>query len=304
MFRSGVRRSIVRRGSSLALLFLATQCIPDQATGPWFVYPGDYGVSDTPESDTGVLVLGDSLVFGINSQPVRWEYVEPGRTDPEYCCLGREGGAPYPECLTHTSGLENFCDTGADELAELMRLGTGKSSFVAAAGGLSVSHFVKASLLEQANLRTLADYVALRRPRLTVLALGTNDVRILETAEQEDLVPAAKRGAFGYNIRDFQGSLSQALDAAFTTSKCVVLVNVAKHFGDPRFENNMLAVNEELAARAAADPARIRIADWFAHSAAQKTWFLPDNIHQTPEGSAAYAAFIVKAATEALNSGC
>jgi hypothetical protein len=304
MIRSGVWRSIVRGGSASALLFFATQCIPDRATGVWFVYPGDYGVNDTGESDQGVLVVGDSLVHAINFKPVRWDYVESDRTDPEYCCVGREGGAPYPECLTRKSGIENLCDTGTDELAESMRLGTGKSSFVAAAGGASLSHFVKASLLEQANLRTLADYVALRKPSLTVLALGTNDVRILESAEQDDLIPAAKRGAYGYNIRDFKNSLSQALDAAFTTSRCVVLVNVGKHFGDPRFENNLIAVNDELAARAAADPERVRLADWFAHSAARTAWFLPNNIHHTPEGTAAYATFIVKAATEALNSGC
>lgn len=175
---------------------------------------------------------------------------------------------------------------------------------MAATGGASLSHFVKASLLDnEANLLPIADYVALRSPRLTMLALGTNDARTLEVAEREASKPPGERAAFGCNMDDFRGSLMQALTAAFTTSACVVLVNVANHFGDPGYENNVLAVNQELSARAAADP-RIRVADWFNHSAGQESWFLPNDIHHTPDGQAAYVTFIVSTTNTALNSGC
>jgi hypothetical protein len=59
-------RSIAGRANVFVLLLGATQCIPAQATKTWAVFPGDYGKNDDPASGSEVLVLGDSLVAGIN----------------------------------------------------------------------------------------------------------------------------------------------------------------------------------------------------------------------------------------------
>jgi hypothetical protein len=220
-------------------------------------------------SSPGVLVIGDGLVRGI--------------------AQAQNGNGPQ-------------------ELADAIRFWSGRGSAVAAREDVSLSHFMSHTLyydkpnplpkpeppLEPSPLEVA---VAQFELDLTVLALGSDDARILTTD--------GGRKSARYTIGDYRGQLDNAVKVSLASSECVLLVNVADHWSDVVSGPDLAAVNTEIAEVVDADPARVRLADWKTHSAGKNSWFTsPGDIHHTLAGRDAYRDFIVTAVTVALNNGC
>jgi hypothetical protein len=198
------------------------------------------------------------------------------------------------DSLIHLSGPNNA--DGVQTYADYVRLYSGRSSTVAAATGASWSHFTKSSLIGTAGLSTAYDYINFLKPRLTVIALGTNDARIL----QGDV---GKSG--GYTYDDFIGSVNSIVSAVRATSKCVLLVNVTER---PQTGAGFVAqaklVNLELLVKTFDNP-YVRVADWNEYSKGSDTWFKTDagsaGYHHTDSGKAAYRQFIMEKIASTLS---
>lgn len=176
----------------------------------------------------------------------------------------------------------------AQQLANGVRFFSGASAFVAFAAAATVSHFTRPWLMT-AGPSTIQTYAATRAPRVLVIALGTNDVRLL-----------TRSPAWGqYTLTDFAGSLDTAIQSQ--QGRCVILVNVANHFPESDYSPNVVAVNGTLAARTSPT---VRLLDWDSASAPHPDWFLPGDIHHSPAGSAQYINLIRDAVNAALGSGC
>ena len=180
------------------------------------------------------------------------------------------------------------------ELANSVRFWSGSSSVVAAAGGASTAHYTKESLISPAGLTTVQNYVSFFQPRITVIALGSNDARILEAT-------AGQSG--GYVIQDFQGALGSVIDQGLRFNGCAIVVNVAEHW-----TNSMLpyiqSVNTNIDAIAAQKGTRARVADWQSHSDGQPWFAGAQDIHHNAAGKVAYRDFITSAVTDAMANGC
>src|SRR6185295_15396712 len=108
------------------------------------------------------------------------------------------------------------------QLANAIRFFRGSNAFVAAAGGASMAHFNKESLIHDAGLSTIQQYEDFfGSARITVIALGSNDARIITGERGQD-------GA--YTTDEFAGQAQIAVSAALSHSQCAVLVNVANHW--------------------------------------------------------------------------
>ena len=232
--------------ATLALL----SCIPDDTSkAGWGLFPGAVGSNDTGSSP-GVLVVGDSLVFGVGVQTV----------------------------------------------ANTLRFFGGTDAVVAAAGGASMAHFNKESLISAAGLSTIQQYENfLGDIRVTVVALGSNDARII----------TGERGQMdGYTLEEFRGQAELAVSSGLSHSRCVVLVNVANHWLDAAAPDVIDAINAVLGELGAGGP-QVRTVDWNAFSAPHPEWFAsPTDIHHTDAGKQAYNGFINDAVGAAFRSGC
>jgi hypothetical protein len=239
-----------RRLAIASALLLVLSCIP---TNPgdkpgWGLFPGATG-SNATGSTPGVVVLGDSLVWGADVQT----------------------------------------------LADMIRFWRGTSAVVAAAGGASWAHFNKATLIGPSGLGTIQNYADFFHPRILVIALGSNDARII-TGEVND--------PYGYRVNEYKDQAFWGTVGALNSSQCVVLINVADHWSAAASSQVIAEVNTGLANLDAASD-RILTFDWNAFSAPHPEWFAsPTDIHHTPDGQAAYRNFINDAIATAMASGC
>lgn len=237
-----------KRALTLAALIVAA-CIPDDTSKPgWGLFPGQTGANDTG-SAPGVLVVGDSLVFGLDVQV----------------------------------------------LANAIRFFRGTDAFVAAAGGASMAHFNKESLIGAAGLSTIQQYEDLfGTVRITVVALGSNDARII----------TGERGQVGgYTLGELAQQAEIAVSSGLSHSQCVVLVNVANHW-EIAAPDVVDEINRVLGELGTGDP-RVRTADWNSFSAPHPEWFAsPTDIHHSEAGKIAYRDFINNAIAAAMASGC
>jgi hypothetical protein len=180
-------------------------------------------------------------------------------------------------------------------MANAIRFFRGTDSVVAAAGGASLAHFNKASLISSAGLSTIQQYEDFfGTVRITVVALGSNDARIITGERGQD-------GA--YTLDELDGQAEIAVSSGLSHSQCVLLVNVANHWevAAPDVVNHINATFQDLAAT---DP-RVRTADWNSFSAPHPEWFLsPTDIHHSVAGKVAYRDFINNAIAAAMASGC
>jgi hypothetical protein len=173
--------------------------------------------------------------------------------------------------------------------ADNVRIYSGRNSTVAAASGASWSHFTKSSLIGGAGLSTASDLINFLKPRLTVIALGTNDARILQAQASQQ---------YGYKLDDFVGSVNNIVSAARATSKCVLLVNVTERpQTGPGFVAQAQLVNLVLTTKTFDNP-EVRVADWNAYSTGHPEWFKTDAgssyyHHTDSSGKAAYRQFIM-----------
>jgi hypothetical protein len=190
------------------------------------------------------------------------------------------------DSLIFASGPNDSDDVQA--YADNVRFFSGHNSTVAAAGGASWSHFTKSSLIGGTGLSTAYDYINFLKPRLTVIALGTNDARILNLEAGQQ---------YGYTYDDFVGSMNGIVSAARATSKCVLLVNVTERpETGAGFVDKAKLVNLALSTQTFDKP-YVRLADWNAQSINHPEWFRTEPIfgfyHHTDSGKAAYRQFIM-----------
>jgi hypothetical protein len=178
-------------------------------------------------------------------------------------------------------------------MANLIRFFRGTDVLVAAASGAGVVHFNKDGLIRAAGLSTLELYAAfLGTVRVTVLALGSNDAR---------LITRERTQAGGYSIGELAHQVDVAIATARARSRCVVLVNVANHWNAAAPE----VVDQINAVMRCASNARVRVADWASLSASHPEWFTsPTDIHHSEAGKAAYREFLNEAIQAAFDAGC
>lgn len=175
---------------------------------------------------------------------------------------------------------------GAQAHADTMRWITGKSTVAAAAGGASYSHWIRDNLMQGTGLSTLQGYVNFFKPRMTVIALGTNDARILN----EDP---------NYTATDVENSIVMAVAAARTQSKCVMLINVHTQ---ANFAGKVPTVNAKLSQVAARyTDNSVRVANWNGTINGQ-AWYDNDNVHHNTTGQEQYRSFIANSANGALGT--
>jgi hypothetical protein len=186
-------------------------------------------------------------------------------------------------------------NVGAQTMADAIRFFRGTSSVVAAAGGASMAHFNKPSLIGAAGLSTIQQYEDFfGSVRVTVVALGSNDARII----------TGERGqADGYTLDEFLQQAQLAVSSGLSHSQCVVLINVANHWSVAA-PDVVDQINSSLHDLGTTDP-RIQTADWNSFSAPHPEWFAsPTDIHHSEAGKTAYRDFINNAVAAAIGSGC
>jgi hypothetical protein len=243
-----------------AVSVVGLSCIPTEQVGVWVLNEATALGTNNTGSLPAVLVVGDGLVSGI---------------------------------------AEKKGDDGPAEFANHIRFWSGRSAFVGGTKDASLAHYESKTLMlgpdsKKSLLETGLEAVT---PEITVLAVGSDDARILSTD--------GARGTERYTIGDYRGALSRAIALSLYYSPCVVLVNVANHWASTVSGPDLAAINARIADAAAADPSRVRLADWATHSAGQTTWFNdPAEIDHTQTGRVAYRNFIITNVITALDNGC
>jgi hypothetical protein len=184
---------------------------------------------------------------------------------------------------------------GNQTLADMIRFWRGLSSVVVSAGGASWAHFNKATLIGPYGLGTIQNYADFFHPRIMVIALGSNDARIIG-GEVND--------PYGYRVNEYKDQAFWGSIAALSQSQCLVLINVADHWSAATTSQIIAEVNVGLDNLDAASD-RIFTFDWDAFSAPHPEWFgHPTDIHHTTAGQAAYRDFINNGIAAAMASGC
>jgi hypothetical protein len=177
--------------------------------------------------------------------------------------------------------------------AELLTNSSGRLTWVAASGAASVPNFVNHGWLDNPpwggpNLATIEDYNRFLGARITVIALGTNDVRIMAD------VPAQ------YGRGQHAAALATAIRQARTSSTCVFLVNPADHSGPSR-SDEVAAVDQNIAAAAVGSVFRV---DWRGYSAGHEDWFVAaGDPHHSPVGRLMYADLIHRSVRDRITAG-
>jgi lysophospholipase L1-like esterase len=163
----------------------------------------------------------------------------------------------------------------ADRLSD-----AGFVSFTIGASGYAYRHWNAG----RAQRLDIGDYVARERADHVVLALGTNDARVL--ASRPGAVTAA----------DVAAQVAHGAGQAVAASRgCVILVLPTTR-GHPA----EAAAVRGLLTRLAAGSPRFAVADWGAWSAGHEGWFRgPRDVHFTAAGDVAYAAFLTGYAVRA-----
>lgn len=178
-------------------------------------------------------------------------------------------------------------------LANLLTSTSGRATFVAASGGASVPNFVNTGWLDAPlwggpKLATIEAYNVFLDARITVIALGTNDVRIM--AAHPDVYGRSQHAA----------ALATAIRQARTRSTCVFLVNPADHSG-PALSDEVAVVDRNIVAAATGRVFRI---DWKGYSAGHDDWFAGANDpHHSQAGRLIYADLIHRSVLTRIQSG-
>jgi hypothetical protein len=178
-------------------------------------------------------------------------------------------------------------------LANLLTSTSGRVTWVAASAAASVPNFVNRGWLDNPawggpNLAMIEEYNRFLGARITVIALGTNDVRIM----------ADTPGQYGRS--QHAAALATAVQQARTSSVCVFLVNPADHSGPSR-SDEVAAVDQNIAA---ASGGRVFRVDWKGHSAGHEDWFAgADDPHHSAVGRLRYADLIHRSVLDQIQAG-
>jgi hypothetical protein len=178
-------------------------------------------------------------------------------------------------------------------LADLLTGSSGRLTLVAASGGASVPNFVNQGWLDAPlwggpKLATIEEYNRFLGARITVIALGTNDVRIMAGVPDQ------------YDRSDHAAALATAIRQAGTSSTCVFLVNPADHSG-PSHSDEVAAVDQNIRT---ASVGRVFRVDWKGYSAGHEDWFDgADNPHHSTVGRLMYADLIHRSVRDRIEAG-
>jgi hypothetical protein len=178
-------------------------------------------------------------------------------------------------------------------LADLLTNSSGRYTVVAASGGASVPNFVNTGWLDAPlwggpKLATIEAYNRFLGARITVIALGTNDVRIM------DAYPGQ------YGRAQHAAALREAIRQARTSSTCVFLVNPADHSG-PERSAEVAVVDQNIVAAATGRVFRV---DWKGYSAGHEDWFVAaGDPHHSQVGRLLYADLIHRSVRDRIQSG-
>lgn len=173
---------------------------------------------------------------------------------------------------------------GAPAFAGHLRTVTGRSTYVAASSGSSLPNWIGAGWLDNPvwggpNLASLSNYVTVIQPRITVVALGSNDARIMTQS------PGS------YTSGDHFWKVLDIVNRAKASSRCVLLTTVANHWSAASTAS-VNAVNANIAWADANMPG-VYVADWHSYSAGHSDWFAaPGDIHHSNIGKLKYAEYI------------
>lgn len=185
----------------------------------------------------------------------------------------------------------------AQSMANHMASVTGRGAVVAASGGASTKNFVTLGWLDDPpwggpNLTTIGNYNAFFKPSITVIALGSNDARIMTS------------NPGSYSSWSHAATLIEAINQAKTHSTCVFLVNVANHWSSAS-SANIATVNLNIdGATAYSWVNKVFKIDWASYSAGQESWFAaPGDIHHSPVGKLYYAELIARIVNEKIRAG-
>lgn len=207
------------------------------------------------------------------------------------------GTAPRTSPGTVLVGDSLIWGIPAQAMADHVASVTGRGAVVAASAGASTKNFVTLGWLDNPpwggpNLTTVGNYNAFFKPSITVIALGSNDARIMTSSP----------GSYG--AWSHAAVLADAINQAKTQSTCVFLVNVADHW-DAASSANVAAVNRNIdGATAYAWANKVFKIDWAAYSAGQESWFAaPGDIHHSPAGKLYYADLIARMVVEKIRAG-
>lgn len=167
-------------------------------------------------------------------------------------------------------------------LADYVTSETRRSTYVTATpGGQWVTYGYPG---QQNGAGLLWDYASFLEPRLTVVALGTNDARIM-TAVPDLYGPAE-------HLELMRTSVARTLEH----TRCVLLVKVREREVTGPFGMGLAdaaAVNANIDVLASSDEQhRTFVADWNTHAALRDDWFRPNDVHLTWAGQLGYASFI------------
>lgn len=202
----------------------------------------------------------------------------------------------FGDSLIYSSGPNDT--NGVQAYADTLRFFTGHSAVVSAVAGASYSHYISDALLAGKGVTKIQDMVAFVRPHVTVIALGTNDGRLLG-------MDAGNPN--GYTQADFQGSANTAITSALNVNSCVVLVNATtSHYpaAQPNYPAQTAGVNAYLKSRADSGGGRIRLADWDGYSGPHSDWFYAGDYHHNATGKDQYRSYITQQVGAAYNAGC
>lgn len=201
---------------------------------------------------------------------------------------GAEGAAPATVVVA-----DSLVFGMSQGLADLLTSTSGRYTVVAASGGASVPNFVNTGWLDAPlwggpKLATIEAYNRFLGARITVIALGTNDVRIM------DAYPAQ------YGPAQHGAALREAIRQARTSSTCVFLVNPADHSG-PERSAEVAAVDANIVA---ASTGRVFRIDWKGYSAGHEDWFAAaGDPHHSPMGRLLYADLIHRGVRDRIQAG-
>jgi lysophospholipase L1-like esterase len=180
--------------------------------------------------------------------------------------------------------IQNLGDLVARDLST-----NGFVSYTIGAGGFAYAHWNHGA----AEGLDIGDYVARENADHVVLALGTNDARLLAGRPGVTHQLVANQVLWG---------MTRAADES---PGCVVLVSpTTRGYGE--VAEQVRAIITWLAAErnAALGTTRFHVADWDAHSAGHEDWFDgTGNVHLTDLGNQMYSNFITLHAALARNGG-
>lgn len=165
----------------------ALSCIPDDTSKPgWGLFPGAVGSNDTGSSP-GVLVVGDSLVFGVEVQTLANQLRLFGGTDSVVAAAGGASTAHFnKESLIGASGLstiQQYANFFGDLRVTVVALGSNDARIITGELGTMDGYTIE----EYRGQAELAVSSALSHSRCVVLVNVANHWELAAPAVVDDI---------------------------------------------------------------------------------------------------------------------